>query len=205
MPRAYRMGARAELADATRRKVIDAARSAILSGPAPTFSMGDVARLAGVARSTLYDQYGSQAGLVGAVMVDAGMRGGFEHVLELFNLPDATEAMRRALLEGARMVGSQYELTKRIGVLAELDPEVMRGLRTAEEHRAGGIRYQASRLSEQGKLRAGVSVEQAAALLYVLTDFATYDGLRSAFGMDTEQIGAFMVLVASSCLLPDGA
>ena len=204
MPRAYRMKARADATDATRRKVMEAAREAILKGPSPSFSMGDVARLAGVARSTLYDQYVSQAGLIGAVLVDAGKRGGFERMLELFNLPDAAEAMRRALREAARMVGSQYELTKRVGVLAQLDPEVMEGQRIAEEHRAGGMRYQAGRLNEQSKLRAGVSVEQAAALLYVLSDFATYDGLRAAFGMDPEQIGEFMVSVASNCLLRDG-
>jgi len=195
------MTARAEAAEGNRRKVIEAARAAILDGPAPRFSMGDVAARAGVARSTLYDQYGSHAGLIGAVMVDAGLRGGFERVLELFNLPDAAEAMRRALHEGARMIGSGYELERRIRILAELDPQVMEGQARAGEYRAGGMRYQAGRLADQGKLRPGVSPEQAAMVLYVLTDFATFETLHSTWGMDAEQIGDFMVSMANRYLL----
>ena len=204
MPRAYRMQARAESAEATRRRVIDAARQAILDGPAPEISMGDVARRAGVARSTLYASHGSQAGLIGAVMVDAGMRGGFEHMLELFNMPDAAEAMRLALREGMRMIASDYELARRGRILAQLDPAVMAGMKVSDEFRAGGMRYQAGRLAEQGHLRPGVTVEDAAALLYALTDLGTFEALRSGFGLDTEQIADFTVAVASRQLLRDG-
>ena len=203
MPRRYRMKARAEASEANRKRVLEAAREAILEGPAPSPSMGDIARRAGVARSTLYSQYGSQAGLIGAVMVDAGLRGGFERVLELFNLADAVEAMCKALPEGARMMGSDYELTRRVRVLAQLDPDVMAGQQTGDEYRAGGMRYQAGRLAEQGKLRPGVSPEHAAMVLWLLTDFATYEGLHMAWGMDSEQIGEFLVSVASRCLLRD--
>lgn len=198
------MQARADSAEATRRRVIEAAREAILDGPAPEFSMGDVARRAGVARSTLYASYGSQAGLIGAVMVDAGMRGGFEHMLELFNLPDAAEAMRLALREGMRMIASDFELARRGRILAQLDPAVMAGMKISDEYRAGGMRYQAGRLAEQGHLRPGVTVEDGAALLYALTDFGTFEALRSGFGLDTEQIADFTVAVASRQLLREG-
>lgn len=204
MPRPYRMRARAESAEATRRRVIDATREAILDGPVPQVSMGDIARRAGVARSTLYASYGSQAGLIGAVMVDAGMRGGFERALELFNLPDAAEAMRLALREGARMIGSDYELAKRSRILAQLDPAVMASLQISDEYRSGGMRYQAGRLAEQGHLRPGVTAEDAAMLLYALTDFGIYEALRAGWGLDTEQIGDFMVAVASRQLLREG-
>lgn len=203
MTRRYRMKARAEAAEATRRRVLEAARATILEGPTPSLSMGEVARRAGVVRSTLYSQYGSQAGLIGAVMVDAGLRAGFERVLELFNLPDAAEAMRQALPEGARMIGSDHELTRRVRVLAQLDPEVMAGQQTGDKYRAGGMRYQAGRLAEQHKMRPGVSPERAAMLLWLLTDFATYDGLRATWGMDSEQIGEFVESVASRYLLRD--
>jgi len=203
VPRRYRMKARAESADATRRKVIEAARATILDGPVPALSMGEVARRAGVARSTLYAQYGSQAGLIGAVLVDAGLRAGFEQVLELINLPDAGEAIRRALPAGAHMLGLDYELGRRIRILAQLDPEVMAGQKIAEGHRAGGMRYQAGRLAEQKLLRPGVTPEHAAMLLWVLTDFAAYDGLHTTWGMDSAQIGEFILSVASSVLLRD--
>ena len=195
------MKARAEAVDATRRRVMEATRAAILDGDAPTVSMGDIARRAGVARSTLYEQYGSVAGLIGAAIFDAQLRAGFERVLALFNLDDAAEAVRKALPEGARMFESDYELTRRILVLAELDPEVRSGQATADEYRAGGLRYQAGRLAEQDKLRSGVPPDDAAKLLYTLTSFSTFDGFHRAWGMDAEAIGEFLVSTAGRCLL----
>ncbi len=38
-------------------------------------------------------------------------------------------------------------------------------------------------------------------LLWLLTDFATYDGLHSAWGMDAKQIGAFVVSIGARYLL----
>jgi len=203
MPRTYRMKARAESVEETRRKVLESARQAILDGPSPVITMGDVARRAGVARSTLYSTYGSLGGLVGAVMVDAQMRGGFDRVLALFNLADAAEAMRRALPEGARMYATDYELARRVRVLARLEPTVMDGEVIGEEMRAGGMRYQAGRLAEQGKLRPGVTAEHAARLLWLLTDSETFAGLHTTWGMDADEIGEFIVEVASTSLLRD--
>ncbi len=203
VPRPYRMKARAETADATRRRILDAAREAILDGLTPELSVGDVARRAGVARSTIYSLHGSRAGLIGAVIVDALMRAGFEQTLQLFNLPDAAEGMRRALPEGARMMESFHELARRINVLAQLDAEIMAVQQTADQSRADGMRYQAGRLAEQGRLRRGVTAEQAAMILYLLTDLMTYDSLRSRWNLDPSQIGEFMVDVAERYLIRD--
>jgi AcrR family transcriptional regulator len=197
MPRPYRMKARAESVEETRRRVLDAAREAILNGPTPAVTMGDVARRANVARSTLYATYGSHAGLIGAVVADAGFRAGFVRLLELINLPDAAEGIRRFLPEAARMVGADSELTRRIQLLAQLDPEVKQALAVAERAKADGMLYQAGRLAEQGRLRPGVTVEDAARLLYLLTDFGTFDALRTTWALDTDEIGHLMVAIAS--------
>jgi AcrR family transcriptional regulator len=201
MARTYRMRARAESAAETRRRVIESARAAIVDGPTPSLSMADVAARAGVARSTLYDTFGSRGGLVGAVLVEVSLRAGFERVLELFNLPDAAQGIRQALPAGVRMIGSDYELLRRVGLLAQLDPDVRVALDISAQQRAGGMRYQAERLAEQRRLRPGVTVDEAAALLWVLTDFRTYDGLRSMWGMDVERIAAFVESVGVRYLL----
>jgi AcrR family transcriptional regulator len=195
------MRARAESAAETRRRVIEGARAAIMDGLTPSLSMADVAARTGVARSTLYDTFGSRGGLVGAVMVDVSLRAGFERVLELFNLSDAAEGMRQALPAGVQVIGSDYELLKRVRLLAQLDPEVMAALEVSAQQRAGGMRYQAGRLAEQGRLRPGVTVDEAATLLWVLTDFGTYDGLHSTWGMADAQIAAFVVSVGARYLL----
>ena len=134
-------------------------------------------------------------------MVEAEVRAGFVRVLELFNLPDAAEAIRRALPEGARMFGQDHELERRVRALAQLDPEVMAGVELGDQHRAEGMRYQAGRLAEQGRLRPGVTAKDAAMLLFLLTDFDTYDALRTTWALDSEQIGEFMVEVARRQLL----
>lgn len=198
------MKARAESAEATRQRVLEAARGAILDGPVPQVSMGDVARRARVARSTLYASYGSHAGLIGAVLADAQFRAGFEQTLELINLPDAAEGIRRSLPEAARMYGADYELTRRIQLLAQLDPEVMTALTFAAKARAEGMLYQAGRLAEQGHLRDGVTQEEAAMLLDVLADFGTYDALHRTWGLDPVEIGEFMVAVANRLLRETG-
>jgi AcrR family transcriptional regulator len=190
------MKARAEAADATRARVIEAARGAILDGPAHMVSMGDVARRANIARSTLYASYGSYGGLIGAVVADAGLRGGFVRLLELINLPDAADGIQRFLPEVARMFGADYELTRRIQLLAELDPEVKQALAVAARAKADGMLYQAGRLAEQGRLRPGVTVEDAARLLYLLSDFGIYDALRTTWALDTDEIGHLMVAIA---------
>jgi len=197
------MKARAEAADATRARVIEAARAAILDGPAHMVSMGDVARRANIARSTLYASYGSHAGLIGAVLADAGLRGGFVRLLELINLPDAADGIQRFLPEVARMFGADYELTRRIQLLAELDPEVKQALAVAARAKADGMLYQAGRLAEQGRLRPGVTVEDAARLLYLLSDFGMYDALRTTWALDADEIGHLMVAIASRHLFRD--
>jgi AcrR family transcriptional regulator len=201
--RPYRMKARAETVEETRHKVLEAARAAILDGRSPGITMGDIARRAGVARSTLYATYGSLGGLIGAVTVDAAMRGGFDRVLELFNQPDAGEAIRLGLAAGARMYASDYELTKRVRILARLDPDVMSTLLFGENMRADGMKYQADRLADQGRLRPQMTRDEAARVLWLLSAFETYEGLHTTWGMKPEQIADFLTAIAGEVLLRD--
>src|ERR1700674_1141762 len=61
--RSYRLGRRQDAVDQTRRAILAAARDLLASGD-PGFSAGAVARRAGVSRITLYNQFGTKAGLL---------------------------------------------------------------------------------------------------------------------------------------------
>ena len=63
MPRSYRLGRRQAAVDSTRVAILTAARDELASGE-PGLSAGAVARRAGVSRLTVYNQFGSKAGLL---------------------------------------------------------------------------------------------------------------------------------------------
>src|SRR5258708_25726550 len=75
--RPYRLGKRQESIDETRSKMVEAARELILSKQALAgFSIDAVAKQAGVARMTVYNQFGGRRGLLEALFDDIGRRGG---------------------------------------------------------------------------------------------------------------------------------
>lgn len=59
--------ARADLRERLREQVMDVMYDAITQGRYPTTSMATIARAVGVSRQTLYNEFGSREGLVGAL------------------------------------------------------------------------------------------------------------------------------------------
>src|SRR5258708_33203809 len=69
---AYRLGPRRQAeVDRTRSSILAAARE-LVSEHGPNSSMGKVAERAGVSRITIYNQFGSKAGLLEALSTEAG-------------------------------------------------------------------------------------------------------------------------------------
>ena len=95
--RPYRSTVRAEAADATRARIIDAARTLFIGGKdLPAFSVDGVARQAGVTRLTVYNRFESKLGLLEAVFDDIAERGGlFSELPAAFAEPDPRTALRR--------------------------------------------------------------------------------------------------------------
>src|SRR2546428_9525163 len=67
MSRAYRLGRRQSAVDLTTNSILAAARQLVAQGPASQASVGAVARRAGVSRLTVYNRFGSRAGLLEAL------------------------------------------------------------------------------------------------------------------------------------------
>ena len=88
--RKYEQRLRAESAEETRRRILDAVAQRFREAPTEPLSLDQVARLARVARSTIYLAFGSRAGLLQAFAVDLWERGG------LADLTTARRAPRRA-------------------------------------------------------------------------------------------------------------
>lgn len=201
MPRTYVQRARQETAAATRRRMIEAARAVLARGDLAKLDLADVAKEAGLARSTIYLSFGTRSAFIDEIVRDSLARAGFGRLGQYFMLPDAAEAMEKSLAQGAVVYAAEHLVLSRMIQLARLDKEAGALGEQRERNRMAGMRDLASRLRRQGKLRAGLSAETAASILWVLTSFDTFDQLHLGWGLDAKACGARLVALARGSLL----
>src|SRR3954453_4391412 len=109
--RQYEQRLRAESAEQTRRRILDAFRERLGEGSSKPVSVEEIARRAGVARSTVYLIFGSRAGLFPALRDDVLLAGvGFELILSAGRQPDAREYLRGGLAGSVEMYMPHREL-----------------------------------------------------------------------------------------------
>ena len=175
--RQYVQTARSAAAAETRRRVLAAARATLERGPLRALKVDEVARAAGVSRSTVYLLYGSRAGLFDALARYLREEAGFERLVAAFRLPDALDALRTAQRVAVELYAALPELARAMFTLAAIDPDAVAAVTAIEDGRRPGQAALARRLAEQGYLRPGVSVEEAIDILTVVTSFQAFDEL----------------------------
>lgn len=179
-PRRYDLGRRQEGADATRGRIVEAARALIAkegAGVRP-FSMEAVAREAGVARTTVYHQFGTRAALLEALFDSIAERGEIARRFgAAFRQTDV-----RALVGGfVAALGFFWDVERvvirRIQAMAVLDVELERGLRARHERRRYGVRTVVERVRRAGGA-GGVTGDDADEavidVVYALTSFEMF-------------------------------
>jgi AcrR family transcriptional regulator len=200
--RKYEQRLRAEAAQETRRRILDAVHARLREAPAEPLSLDEVARSADVARSTIYLVFGSRAGLFEALVEDLLERGGFDRLVEAVAHPDAREHLRAGLRAGLEMYAADRDVHRVLFSMGQLDPEALSGaVQRWEERRAGGIEYLARRLEEQGALRADVTVDQAANVLWALSSFESFDLLYTGRGLSASEAADVLVATAERSLV----
>jgi AcrR family transcriptional regulator len=201
MTRAYVKRARAEAAATTQRRIIEAARAVLVDGEVPSLELAQVAEQAGVARSTIYLSFGTRSAFLAKVLDDSLNRAGFGRVREYLILPDAVEAMEKTLAQATIMYSAEHTVLQRMLLLAKFDPDVSRDYQERQQRRAAAMRDLAKRLAQQRRLRAGVSVETAASVLWALTSFETFDQLYSGWDLSAKTSASRIVMIARASLL----
>jgi AcrR family transcriptional regulator len=195
--RRYEQRLRAETAEETRRRILDAVYARLRAAPTQPVSLEQVAREARVARSTVYLIFGSRAGLFDAVAIDLLERGGFARVTEAVAHPDAREHLRQGIRAGMEMYAAYRDVHRVLFSTAALDPEATAGaMQRADEGRAGGMEYLAKRLAEQDLLRPDVTAEEAANILYLMTGFDSFDQLYTGRSLPVDEVSRLMVATA---------
>ena len=200
--RRYEQRLRAESAAETRRRILDALYERLREAPAEPVSVDEVARLAGVARSTVYLAFGSRSGLFDALTEHLFAGAGYDRIEEAVKHEDARETLRGGLAGGVQMYAAHHEVFRVLGSMAKLDPDgVGQALARSEARRSASMDWLAGRLAEQRLLRRGVTPELAAHVIWLLASFDAYDALATGRGLSPEETADVLVDTADHALL----
>jgi AcrR family transcriptional regulator len=200
--RRYEQRERAEAAERTRRRILDAVIGHLRRSPGDPISVEQIADRANVARSTIYAVFGSRAGLFDAVAADVLEGDAYDRLLEAKFEPDAREHLRAGFRSGVEMLAKDRDIVRALFSMAPLDPDgVGAAVRRREESRAEGMRRVVRRLREQGLLASGVSAADAEHALWVLTSFEAFDLLYAGRGLSPAAAARLLTETAERALL----
>src|SRR5213596_901662 len=172
-------GRRKPAADRTRARVLRAARELLAArAGAQPFSVDAVARRAGVARMTVYHQFGSRRGLLEALF-DSFAAGGElpDRLAAAFQRPEPLDSLADVVAAFARFWDAGRPWIRRVRALGVLDPELGEAVEARNARRREVVRVVVERLGQRYGRPAPDEQAQAAELLYTLTSFETFDTL----------------------------
>jgi AcrR family transcriptional regulator len=199
--RKYEQRLRAESAEETRRRILDAVAQRLRDAPTEPLSLDQVAKMARVARSTIYLIFGSRAGLFDAFTEDLADRTGLARLAEAVANPDARKHLREGIAAGCRMYTEDLVVYRVLFSMNHLDPASAGGaVERMKQRRAGGMAYLAKRLAEDSVLRDDVTIEQAVDLLWVLCSFETFDALYTDRGKSLDEAVQLIAWTAEQSL-----
>lgn len=189
-PRTYRLARRAQgLAD-TRQRIVLAARRLLLDDGPQALSIEAIASGAGVARTTVFQQFGSKAAVLRELEQDTSTRSGLDRLFAPADADggepevDALRGLRATFEAVCRAWAAEREVFRSLRALAALDPQLREAMDVdgREQERRRYLESLAHRLQRQQRLRPGVTRRCATELLFLLTSFETFDTLFAARG-----------------------
>jgi AcrR family transcriptional regulator len=192
--RNYQQRRRAEAAEETRRRILDAVYEQLRGAPAQPINIDQIANTAEVARSTVYVVFGSRQGLFDSLGEDLLKRAGFERMLRQSRQPDARKNLRAVIHELATMYTAERDVIRALVSMAQLDPGAFSGaIKRLEERRAHGMTELARRLADQNQLRRGLDPRAAADALWLLTSFDAFDLLHTGRRLSTPRVADTLI------------
>jgi AcrR family transcriptional regulator len=199
--RRYEQRLRAESAQQTRQRILDAVYQRLREAPTEPVSIDQSAKLARVSRPTVYLVFGSRAGLFQAVGADVLARGGFQRVLAASEHPDARQATLGSIRGIVEMYAAERDVLRVLQSMAQLDAEAAGGaIGHLEQGRSDGMADLARELANQDVLPAGTTVEDATHLLCLLTSFESFDTLYTGRQLSAEAITRILLTTIERAL-----
>ena len=194
-PRPYNLGVRTAAVAETREKVVGAARRLFAEAGFHRVSLDEIARQADVARATVYHQFGSKLGVLGAVVEDYERRAGLAALAERVESGPVETLARDVVTAGCTYWSTDPALARSIIAFAVSDPQAADLL---AGHDAGRLRLLTRMV---GRLDLP-DPERALDALWLLTGFAAYDDLTRGRGLSTARAAELLSGLAEKALGP---
>jgi AcrR family transcriptional regulator len=180
-PRPYRLGRRQATVDATRARILRAARATLLARSSPTeFSIDQVARRARVTRATVYHQFGSRRRLFEAVFDDLAARGGIYELGNVFQERDPDRALARFVATFGRFWSASRLVHRRLRARGAWDSGLEQALAARQERRRLALKVLVGRLHERYGRPPAEALDETVAVLFTVTSFETFDALAGS-------------------------
>jgi AcrR family transcriptional regulator len=204
--RPYDARGRLEQARQSRERVIDVARAAFFERGYAGTTIGAIAEGAGVSVETIYKGFGGKAGLVRAIHERALEGSGPTPAETRSDAMSASEEDPRALIgKWGTLMAEVSPLVSPLLLLvraaAEAEPELASLLRESDERRLSRMKQNARVLARRGFLREGMSVDEAAEIMWAYTSPELYDLLVVRRNWTAAKLGAFAAEALAASLL----
>jgi len=191
--RSYRSEARAEAAERTRRRILEAGKFLFSRKGIDATTVAQIAERAGVSEPTVYATVKSKAGLLDALMHDAIFGSRFQQAQR--QLDGVQDPVRRIALSAhvARAIyeGESAELSVLMKSSA-FSPALRKTQQSFETLRRTMQRERIDALFAAGRARAGLDRERAAALLWMYTSRELYQKLVRESGWTPDDYQAWL-------------
>ncbi len=184
--RKYDLGRRQAATDRNRAAIVAAARELLVAGEDPGLSVVAAAGRAGVSRLTVYNRFGSKAGLLRAVAEEARRAAGSQLASEI---GDPRDRLRQVITESCAVWASDPALFRRLPEAAGFENEP-----------PGADRALAERLASSDQLRPGCSLREAEDVIGALISFATFDRLHKDGRRSLSAVTEILMRMAAAIL-----
>ncbi|MDP9000769.1 MAG: TetR/AcrR family transcriptional regulator [Myxococcota bacterium] len=187
--------------------MIEVARRAFLEHGYAATTISTVAQEAGVSVETVYKGFGGKVGLVRAIY-ERGLAGrGPEPAPHRSDSMSAQETDPHVIVRNWGALSAEVSplvspILLLVRAAAALDPDLAALLRESDEARLTRMGQNARVLAKRGFLRAGVTIDRAAQIMWAYSSPELYDLFVVRRGWTPQQLGEFVASALAAALLP---
>lgn len=200
MRRRYTLGRRQQAVDATRDRIVTAARE-LLASPngAHALTIEAVARAADVTRATVYQRFDSKPRLLAAVLDTVALEGGLDRIPAVLKHSNPSEALDELIAIIVRFYTMERDFHRNLSALAEIDPR-LRELVSERHGRRRNLLELLARRIDPTLARAPRRLAEALDTLFALTSLTMLDQLGDQ--RTAAQITAIVQRLARAAIPP---
>ena len=205
--RRYNSPSRDELARRNRDAVIDAAERQVLERGYAATSIASVAEEAGVSVQMIYKVFGGKSGVVRAIYERGLLGRGAGPAYERSDAMRTQETDPRTIMRkwgvlAAEVASVVSPIRFLMRAAAVGDPDMAALVEETETSRLERARHHARFLQQRGYLREGVTLREAADVIWVCTSLELFDLLVTQRGWTLSRFGRFVYDFMVASLLP---